>query len=141
MKKWLYLMTAAAAVGVLSRLPHPARDISKLAPVEAVYLYIEEGSVHIRTDDGDHGAGMDLAEAEADMRAQASAEIYLDTAAYLILDPKVPITEEFFTILDPACFVCFTSTPPDLPDAAKYLSAHEPELRLSHLRAELYDTR
>ena len=33
MKKWLYLAAGLAALGLLSRLPHPARDIAKLDPV------------------------------------------------------------------------------------------------------------
>lgn len=141
MKKWLYLIAAFLAVGVLSRLPHPARDVAKLDPVQTVYIYIEKGNYHICTDTGDQGTGPDLPAAEADLRANASKEVYLDTAEFLILDPETPITDDFFTLLSPSCRVCYTQTTPDLPNAAQFLSAHTPTLRLSHLRAEIQDIR
>ena len=47
MKKWLYFVGALAAIGILARLPHPAKDISKLEPVQLVYIYEEAGAQHI----------------------------------------------------------------------------------------------
>lgn len=137
MKKWLYLIAAFTAIGVLSRLPHPAQDIAKLDPVQAVYLYMEDGLLHLETDTGSHGSGSDLPAAFADLRANAEKDVYLDTAEFLILHPNVPITEDFFTILSPSCRVCYTTGSPDLPTAAQYLSTHPPDLKLSHLRASL----
>ena len=61
MKKWLYLAAALTAVGILSRLPHPAKDIAKLKPVRAVYLYMELEKLHIETDTGDSGSGRNSA--------------------------------------------------------------------------------
>lgn len=136
MKKWLYLLAAAAALAVLSRLPHPARDISKLDPVRAVYISMEAGALHIQTDTGDRGSGPTLTAAEADLRSGGAKEVYLETAEYLILDPHVPIAEDFFAILHPDCRVCFSREAPDLPTAADYLATHTPPLRLVHLRAE-----
>lgn len=136
MKKWLYLLAAAAALAVLSRLPHPARDIAKLDPVRAVYISMDEGALHIRTDTGDRGAGPTLTAAEADLRSGAAKEVYLETAEYLILDPDVPIAEDFFAILHPDCRVCFTGEAPDLSAAADYLATHTPPLRLAHLRSQ-----
>ena len=138
MKKWLYLTAALLALGVLSRLPHPARDIAELDPVQVVYIYMEAGAFHIQTDTGPQGSGPTLAEAEADMRAGAEKEVYLDTAEFLILHPNVPITADFFTLLSPSCRVCYTIQSPDLPAAAQYLSTHTPDLRLANLRAEIY---
>ena len=138
MKKWLYLTAAFLAIGLLSRLPHPAQDIAKLDPVQAVYIYLEEGNIHIQTDTGDHGSGESLAAAEADLRANASKEVYPDTAEFLILDPNVPVTDDFFTILSSSCHVCYTQTTPDLAAASAYLSTHTPTLRLAHLRASRY---
>lgn len=135
MKKWLYLIAALAAVGVLSRLPHPARDIAKLEPVQTVYFYMEGQTLHIETDTGASGVGGTLAEAAENMKANTAAEIFLETAEYLILSPEVPVTEEFFTILHPSCHVCFSETRPDLTAAAAYLSVHTPDTTLTHLRA------
>ena len=141
MKKWLYLIAACTALGILSRLPHPAQNIAKLEPVQAVYLYMEDDILHIRTDTGDHGAGVDLPAAEADLRTNSDGEVYLATAEFLILHPEVPIAEDFFTILHPDCRVSYAESEPDLPAAAQYLSTHTPDLRLVHLRAEIQDIR
>ena len=135
MKKWLIPMAVLAAVAIFSRLPHPARDIADLKPVRAVYIHMEGKTLHIETDTGDFGAGADLTEACADLRSKADGEIFLDTAEFLILDPKVPITEEIYSLLRPDCRVTFTDAPPDLEKAAAYLSQHTPMLTLARLRA------
>ena len=103
MKKWLYLIGALAAVGILTRLPHPARDIARLEPVRAVYLYMERGRLCIETDTGDSGSGADLAEATADLRSRADGEIFPDTAEFLLLAPEVVIAPDFYTHLRPGC--------------------------------------
>ena len=135
MKKWLLPIAALAAVAIFSRLPHPARDIADLKPVRAVYIHMEGRNFHVQTDTGDSGSGPDLAEACANLRSKADREIFLDTAEFLILDPKVPITEGFYSLLRPDCRVTFTDAPPDLEKAAAYLAQHPPELTLARLRA------
>ena len=135
MKKWLIPIAALAAVAIFSRLPHPARDIADLKPVRAVYIHMEGRNFHVQTDTGDSGSGPDLAEACADLRAKADGEIFLDTAEFLILDPKVPITEAFGSLLRPDCRITFTDAPPDLEKAAAYLAQHPPILTLARLRA------
>ena len=135
MKRWLYLTAFLAAIGILSRLPHPSRDISRLEPVQAVYLYMENGELHIETDTGDQGSGRNLTEATDDMKANSDSEIFLETAEFLILAPDVPIAPDFFEHLRPNCRVCTTAEKPDLPAAAQYLSLHTPKLTLSKLRA------
>ena len=135
MKKWLIPIAILAAVAVFSRLPHPARDIADLKPVRAVYIHMEGRNFHVQTDTGDSGSGPDLAEACADLRAKADGEIFLDTAEFLLLDPKVPITEVFDSLLRPDCRVIFTDAPPDLEKATAYLSQHLPKLTLARLRA------
>ena len=135
MKKWLIPIAALAAVAIFSRLPHPARDIADLKPVRAVYIHMEGRTLHIETDTGDSGTGTDLTEAHEALLTEADGEIFLDTAEFLLLDPKVPITEAFDSLLRPDCRVPFTDAPPDLEKAAAYLSQHPPELTLARLRA------
>ena len=136
MKKWLYLLGALAAVGILSRLPHPARDIAELKPVQAVYLYKDGGNLCIETDTGDFGAGGSLSEAASDLSAHADGEIFLDTAEFLILGSEIEIAPSFYQYLRPGCGVCLADEPPDLAAAVKYLSAHPPEITLAHLRPD-----
>ena len=135
MKKGLYFAAAIAAVGLLARLPHPAKDISRLEPVQLVYVYEEAGSLHIETDTGAHGVGGDLSEASESMRSRADGEIFLETAEFLLLDPKVTVTDAFYALLRPGCHVCFVEEPPDLPASVQYLSAHKPTITLRDLRA------
>ena len=135
MKKWLYLLAALTAVGVLARLPHPAKDIAKLKPVRAVYLYMEGNLLNMETDTGDFGSGRNLPEAYTDMRSKADGEIFPDTAEFLILDPDVPITEDFYEIFRPGCKVTFSQKGPDLNAVPDYLAIHTPELTLGKIRA------
>lgn len=141
MKKWLYLATALTAVGILSRLPHPAKDIAKLKPVRAAYLYMESEKLHIETDTGDSGLGRTLSEAYSDMRSKADGEIFLDTAEFLILDPAICVTEDFFRLLRPACKVVQSAQKPDLKAVSDYLAIHTPKTTLAHLRASVAEER
>lgn len=136
MKKWLLLAALLTAVAILSRRPHPARDVAKLEPVQTLYVYINGTELSIETDTGAKGTGKTLTEAAADMKANASGEIFLDTAEFLLLHPAVPITEEFHTLLRPTCKVTFTTATPDLQAASAYLSVHTPPMTLSEVRAQ-----
>ena len=135
MKRWLYLLGFLAVVGIFARLPHPAKDIAKLTPVRAVYLYREENLLNMETDTGDFGRGRNLPEAYKDMRSGADGEIFLDTAEFLILDPRIPITEDFYEIFRPGCKVTFSQGRPDLNAVPDYLAVHTPELTLAKIRA------
>ena len=137
MKKWLFLAALLMAVAVLSRRPHPARDVAKLEPVQAVYVYRNGGGLCVETDIGAKGTGKTLTEAAANMKANASAELFLDTAEFLLLDPTIPITEEFHTLLRPTCKVTWIVDPPDLQAASAYLSIHTSSCTLSELRTEI----
>ena len=134
MKKWL-LLPGLLAAGLLLRLPHPARDIAGLEPVRAVYLYMEQGRTTIETDTGTNGTGEDLESAYAALRNNADREIFLDTAQFLILDPHVPITDDFYELLRPSTRVAYSNEKPNLETVSDYLTIHPPDLTLAKLRA------
>lgn len=136
MKKWLYA-AALLALGLLTRLPHPARDIAKLEPVQLVYIYKEMDHLCIETDTDHRGAGRDILEAAADLRSKADGEIFLETAEFLLLEEDVIVTADFFTLLRPGAGVVYTGERPDLTAAAEYLSIHPPEHTLRELRTYL----
>ena len=136
MKKWLVFAAAVTAVAILSRRPHPARDVARLEPVQAVYIYQKHGTLCIETDTGAAGSGNTLTEAAEDLKASASGEIFLDTAEFLLIDPEVTITADFHTLLRPTCGVTFTTDPPDLQATADYLTIHQPSVTLLELRAK-----
>ncbi|MBQ7098949.1 MAG: hypothetical protein IJO05_04430 [Oscillospiraceae bacterium] len=135
MKKWMFLAAVLIAVAVLSRRPHPARDVAKLEPIQTLYVYMDGAELAIETDTGAVGTGKTLTEAAAAMKANASAELFLDTAEFLLLAPDVAITEEFHALLRPTCKVTFTTATPDLQAVSDYLVIHESPVTLSELRA------
>ena len=134
MKKWLYPAVFLAAA-ILSRLPHPAVDIARLDPVRAIYLYMDGAELTIETDSGDSGSGPNLEAAYADLRNNAVREIFLDTAEFLILDPNVPIAEDFYELLRPTTQVVFSNEKPNLETISDYLTIHPPEITLAKFRA------
>ena len=136
MKKWFFLIAVLVAVAVFSRRPHPARDVAKLEPIQTVYVCRSGTDISIETDTGAKGTGATLTEAAADMKANASGEVFLDTAEFLLLHPAVPITEEFHTLLRPTCKVTFTTATPDLQAASAYLTIHEPPVTMAKLRTQ-----
>ncbi len=138
MKQYLYPILALLSLAILTRLPHPARDISKLDPVQSVYIYMEGKELHMVTDTQDHGRGPDLSAAAAQMKASADREIYLETAEYLVLDPNLAITPDFYTLLRPSARVAYAGEVPDLAALTAYLSAHPPERTLNDIRAGQY---
>ena len=134
MRRWIIWLPMLVLLGVLSRMPHPARDVARLEPVRTVCITVEAGKVCIETDTGDKGTGKDLPEAAADLKENADGEIFLETAEFLILDPNVQITEDLFVLLRPDCSVVFCDDHLDLKTAADYLSVHKPQRMLAHLR-------
>ena len=89
----------------------------------------------IETDSGDTGTGADLEAAYDDLRNNADREIFLDTAEFLILDPNVPITEDFYELLRPTTQVVFSNKMPNFETISDYLTIHPPEITLAKLRA------
>lgn len=136
MKRWLYVLVALAAVGALSRLPHPAMDVGKLEPVAVVRVEIESGRYRVETDTGASGVGADLAEAVTALKESASGEVFLDTADFLLIDGNVGESLlQLIEVFRPGCAVCRINGETDLDVAAKYLTIHRPEVTLAHLRA------
>ena len=133
MKKWLY-PAAFLAVALLARMPHPAVDVARLAPVRSIYIDIDGETLTIETDDHITGSGLDLQEAYQDLTANADREIFLDTAEFLILDPDIPITEEFYDLIRPTTKVVYAVEPPDLDTISDYLAIHPPRMTLANLR-------
>lgn len=130
MKYWLAVVLA---LGLLSRLPHPSKDIADLNPVQTVYLYMEGDTLCMETDTGDSGAGVDLTAAAEDLKYGADGEVYLDTAEFLILQPNVPVTDQFHKLLRPDCRVIYTTAVPDMETISRYLSVHTPPVTLAQL--------
>ena len=136
MKKSLILIAVLTGSALLQRLPHPARDISNLLPVQTLYVYMEENLIYIQSDTGDRGSGSTLTAAADALKAAAPGEIFLETARFLILDRDVDVTEEFHSLLRPTCRVVYTNERPALKRVSRYLVNHPLHLTLARIRAE-----
>lgn len=135
MKKWIWVLGFAGLL-IVSRLEHTGTDISDLEPVELVFVSAGESGIRIETDTGAKGSGKDVEEAIAELHAAAPAAVFLDTAQYLVLAGEAEdCLTQLYGLLRPACYVCLGDDGMDLEEAAKYLNAHPPEVKLLQCRA------
>ena len=99
-------------------------DIAKLEPVEAVAVYRNEDYIILETDTKAVGKGETVEEALENMKENTTAVIYLDTAEYLLVEPRCQdAVEALMPYLKPAVKVA-SYTGGDIAEAAKYLDAH-----------------
>ena len=126
-KNLFYGILLAAAVLV----PAERTNLQKMKPVEAVYLYMEDGDVAILTDTGDRGVGQGVEKAIADLKERTAGIIYLDTADYLLIgqggEQHIPALAQY---LKKTVRVCQTEGEVDMERVGAYLSVHRPEVQL-----------
>ncbi len=127
MKRWIIYALALASLF----LPRGGIDIGKLQPMELLYIYMEEDKLIVETDTGDLGRGNNLDEAFSDLKSTTPAEVYLDTAAYLVVTEE---TKEYLPqlqeVLKRSTSVCQAEGKLDLQQSARFLSAHVPHVRM-----------
>lgn len=112
-------------------------DIGKLQPVQVVRVMVEDQNVYIQTDTGNWGSGPTLSAAIKNMKETASAEIFLDTAEYLLItDSAIPLVSELSSYLRPSCVLCREAGQADLALAGQYLQAHPLKTTLIRWQAE-----
>ena len=130
-------IAVAAIVALLSVTPFRTTDISKLAPVEVVWLAEENGQILLMTDTEDVGRGADVMEALSDMRATSTGTIFLDTADYLIVEVGAEkFLDQVADILRPSCMLCQANQMPDLGEAADFFSVHKWDVTLRQWQNE-----
>ena len=119
-------IAVAAIVALLCVTPFQSADISKLAPVEVVWLAEEDGQILLVTDTEDMGRGADVMEALSDMKATATGTIFLDTADYLIVEVGAEkFLDQAADVLRPSCMLCRADQMPDLKETAAFFSVHK----------------
>lgn len=136
MKRWLWYIGIVAVIAALSGKPSAGKDIGKLQPIQVVRLTCPQGQVCMETDTGDVGMGENLKSALADMKLSAPAEIFLDTADYLIISPGcMDLLPAVMQYLRPSCSVCLEEGKPDMEQVGVYLQQHAPSITLMQYRA------
>ena len=133
MKKWGILLAGLLWLGTGQTA---GTDVAKLRPVEVVLVRRWEGQVIIQTDTNDCGVGPDLSAAVEDLHRTTPAEIFLETADYLLIgDDAEPLLGELMAYLRPACQVCTVASPAELEGVAQFLQQHPPLVTLIRYRS------
>ncbi len=131
MKRWLLYALALGAIIAFGISPFTATDVGKLRPVEVVRLSQKGSQVYLQTDTGDMGAGENVDAALENLKASTAGEIFLETADHLLLEPgSEKWLKSIAVYLRPSCSICWQSGELELEEAAKYLSAHRPQITL-----------
>lgn len=127
------LLYALVLLGMLA-VPTEGIDVGRLLPVEVIHVYKAGDLVRLQTDTGNTGVGMDFETAYRALKHQASAEVFLDTADYVILTGEAAnLKEEMLKYLDPGIRVCAGEGDLDVEAVAAYLSIHRPDMSLAEL--------
>lgn len=135
MKRWIFFLLALATA--LMAAPSAETDVSNLHPVEVLYIYKEtEADIVIETDTGDFGKGANLQEALEDLKESAPGEIFLETAAYVLVTEETKVLlPELMKILRPATEIVVTKGNVDVKTAGNYLTVHRPKVTLQDYRS------
>jgi len=80
-KRILYILL----IGLTFFAPVNRLEIAKLEPIEAVAVEVRDGEVILKTDTERQGRGATVTEALTNLKENAPAVVYLDTARYLLL--------------------------------------------------------
>lgn len=123
MKKALWLSAGVICLSLF--FAAPKTDLGSLRPVRLVQATSSGPMVHLWTDTGLYGEGVDFSAAIQDLRNTAPGQVYLETADYLLVTPvTVKLLPELRQVLRPGTEVALIASIVDGEKAAEFLSAH-----------------
>ena len=135
MKKWIGYTLTLAMIPILSFGGFGGQDVGKLSPVQVVLVRNSE-QVVLLTDTKEQGTGEDVVSAVINMKQTSAAEVFLDTADYLLIEPGAQVwITQLQKYLRPSCNVCYVTGGADLERAGLFLQLHEPSLTLADYEA------
>ena len=135
MKKWIGYTLTLAMIPILSFGGFGGQDVGKLSPVQVVLVRNSE-QVVLLTDTKEQGTGEDVTSAVMNMKQTSAAEVFLDTADYLLIEPGAQVwITQLQKYLRPSCNVCYVTGGADLEQAGLFLQLHEPSLTLADYEA------
>lgn len=136
MRKWFFCALVLAAIPIFSFGGFGGRDVEKLRPVQVVAVSTVQHEVQLRTDTEDLGIAADVSQAIRHMKETSPAEVFLDTADYLLVSPGAEIwLPQLQQYLRPSCSLCYVPAEVDLIQAGEYLQLHDPKLTLTQYEA------
>lgn len=122
---------------IVSAMLVPTRplELGKLKPVEVIRVEKNDEGILIETDTGDSGRGRTVNQAVWNLHETTAGTIYLDTAEYILLPMDETVLMEVCPYLRGDIRICHWVGEMKLEEAAKYLDAHRPNMRLKEYRA------
>lgn len=131
-----YLFTALVLT-LLFGLPFRTVDTQRLLPLLTIQVAREDGAVRLRSEAGE-GVGADWGAAVADLRAQASGEVFFDTAEHIVVCDRDLLPQILRSgVLRPAAQVYFADAFRDVEGLDAYLSAHPSGVTVAQLQSEV----
>jgi len=135
-KKWLFFLACLAVVAALSGEGVAGRDVATLEPVQTVQLAVNGTDIILQTDTDAKGNGKSLETALQDLHETAPAFVFLDTADYLLVDPKLQgLIPSLQDLLRPSCRICLTEGQADMEQVGAFLKIHVPEVTMKDFLA------
>ncbi len=129
----LILYSIILAVVLLA--PVNRQDIGDLEPIQAIWLTQHEDSIVLKTDTGDHGAGVTVEEAVESMRKNSEGVVYLDTAQFLLISENaVPHMDRLISYLRQSVKLCLWEGE-NVSAAASYMQSHDMGSKIKEVQA------
>lgn len=130
MKGWLI---AAMVLILVWGLPFFKHDTAKLLPIRCVQAQREGKKIHILSEGGE-GYGRTWEDAVEDLRANASGEVFFDTAEQAVFsDPNLAMEAAESGYLRPGAEVFFRKGLEDPEKLYEFYSQHGSDLKISDL--------
>ncbi len=130
MKIALYCIIIALVI----MAPVTKQDIGDLEPIQAVWLYTQDGDVVLQTDTGDYGAGTTVETAVKDMKENSEGIVYLDTAQFLLVSEQATDRlEDIVAYLKNTVKICLWNGN-QVSSAARYMQAHNVGCKVKEYR-------
>ena len=134
MRRWILY---AAILILLVAAPFQKMNISRLSPVQTVWVAEVNGEILLQTAGGAQGIGADIPAALENLNAGAADIVFLETADYLIIETGTEaLLEQASLVFRPSCMVCAAASMPELEQATKFLRIHEPVVTLRQWMVE-----
>ena len=115
-------------------IPVERMEIRDLEPIQAVWMYREEGEFVLKTDTEDEGRGESVQEALEDMKEKSSGIVYLDTAQFLLVsDNAQEQIGELAPYLKGKVKISLWEGG-EIQEAARYMQSHKIGVKLARWR-------
>ncbi len=113
--------------------PVKKEDIGDLEPIQAVWLYIEDDHIALKTDTDDYGAGQTVEDAIHAMKENSEGVVYLDTAQFLLVSENaLPYMTQLTKALKDSVKICLWEGN-DVKSVARYMQSHDVGYKMKEL--------